>query len=86
MSNKLIDLTGQRFGRLFVIQRDGSTVNRDGQHRPTWLCQCDCGNTAIVLGHNLRGGKTRSCGCLRIEKSRENGLARLGRKKGECSR
>ena len=57
---KAIDLTGQRFGRLTVIERRGSTT--DGQ--ATWLCQCDCGNQSVVAGGHLRKGQTTSCGCL----------------------
>lgn len=68
----LIDLTGRRFGRLTVIERAG-TAGADGQRRPTWLCQCDCGNKAIVIGANLRYGMTKSCGCLRREVSAANG-------------
>lgn len=60
---KLIDLTGMRFGRLTVVERHGT--NNSG--KPTWICQCDCGNTAIVSSGELRGGNTKSCGCLRRE-------------------
>lgn len=82
--SSLIDLTGKRFGRLVVLQREeSSSLRQDGQYRPAWICRCDCGNTAVVLGHNLRGGVTRSCGCLRIETSRANGLARKSKKRGE---
>ncbi len=59
---KLIDLTGQRFGRLVVVERAGM----DGQY-PTWLCRCDCGNTIITRGTYLRRGDTQSCGCLHRE-------------------
>ncbi|MBB5543339.1 hypothetical protein A8H39_10860 [Paraburkholderia fungorum] len=54
------DLAGRRFGRLEVIERDGS----DGFGKATWKCICDCGNTAVIVGYNLRGGSTLSCGCL----------------------
>jgi hypothetical protein len=57
------DLLGQRFGRLVVIARDGST--KEGQAR--WLCQCDCGNTTTVTGNHLITGNTRSCGCLQAD-------------------
>lgn len=66
-----IDLTGQRFGRLLVIREYGRT--KDG--KVLWLCRClgkngdDCGNEVVVDGRNLRRGDTRSCGCLRDEKS-----------------
>jgi hypothetical protein len=29
-----------------------------------WLCKCDCGRLHVVLGHILRAGLTKSCGCL----------------------
>ena len=58
---KLIDLTGQRIGRLFVVQRCGS---QNGH--ATWLCRCDCGNEKIISVSSLKQG-TQSCGCLWVE-------------------
>ncbi len=49
------DLTGMKFNRLLVISRHGYST--DGHI--TWLCQCDCGNTTIVTGKNLKNGNTR---------------------------
>lgn len=57
------DLAGQRFGRLLVLQRAGSS--RDG--KACWECECSCGTTAVVTGRNLTGGTTQSCGCLHRE-------------------
>lgn len=73
----LIDLTGRTFGRLKVIGRapDNKYYNTP---RPMWLCECECGNKTVVMGANLRDGKTRSCGCLRRETSAENGRRRKG--------
>lgn len=59
----LIDLTGQRFGRLVVLGRDFSKKYT----KPHWLCQCDCGNQTIVYGYSLKSGATQSCGCLNKE-------------------
>lgn len=56
----LQDLTGQRFGRLTVLNYAGSQRNRS-----TWLCECDCGNNVIVNQMELVRGDTLSCGCLR---------------------
>ena len=64
---KFKDLTGQRFGRLTVIERTEN--NRHGN--AMWLCLCDCGNKVIVLGSDLRAGHTRSCKCLQDEVNRE---------------
>lgn len=58
---RLIDLTGQRFGRLTVIER--SNIKKD-RTAAVWKCQCDCGNTKIIAGRSLRSGNTASCGCL----------------------
>lgn len=57
---KLIDITGQKFNHLTVIERVENTSR--GQTR--WKCLCDCGNTTIVQGGNLKTGEVKSCGCL----------------------
>ena len=65
--SKIIDLTGQTFGRLTVIKR----ASNDNQGRARWLCECSCEdkNKVIVSGYNLRNKKnpTKSCGCLNRE-------------------
>lgn len=60
---KLIDLTGQRFGRLLVIGRAENELG--GQ--PRWICQCDCGAKKTIRGSHLRQGLVKSCGCLNKE-------------------
>ena len=59
---KKIDLTGQRFGRLTVIEE----VDQRKYNKIFWKCVCDCGRITIVHGSNLKSGHTESCGCLRI--------------------
>ena len=53
------EMKGQRFGKLEVIERYGST----SQHKATWACKCDCGMDYIAVGYLLRKGETTSCGC-----------------------
>lgn len=67
---KAIDLTGQKFGKLTVLERDFfySKNNNLKTNRPYWKCQCDCGNIKTVLGSSLKQGSTSSCGCLSKEK------------------
>ena len=60
---KFIDLTGQRFGRLTVVERAKNTKSK----KVRWICQCKCGNVVVVLGDSLRTGKSKSCGCLQKE-------------------
>lgn len=60
---RFIDLTGQNFGRLTVVERAENTNH--GAAR--WRCKCECGKETIVIGDELRKGATRSCGCLAKE-------------------
>jgi hypothetical protein len=62
------DLSGKRFGRLVV---SGLMPERHGATREAlWRCRCDCGKTVSVCGTSLRRGRTKSCGCLRVEAMR----------------
>ena len=60
---KLIDLSGERFGRLTVIEFVG--LNRIRQ--ALWKCKCDCGNEKVALAAHLKNGHTKSCGCFAYE-------------------
>lgn len=53
------DLTGNKYGKLTVINR---AANRG--RRTYWLCKCECGNTKEVRGDHLTSGKINSCGCI----------------------
>ena len=66
----LLDLTGQRFGRLLVIRRGENTTRGQAQ----WVCKCDCGNTKQIASASLVKGATKSCGCLRKEMTKQRGL------------
>lgn len=64
----MLDLTGQRFGRLTAIEptdeRKGTSV--------VWRCICDCGKECLVPSDWLRRGGKRSCGCLQDENRRRD--------------
>ena len=64
---KVKDLTGQKFGRLTVIERAGTSKGR----KALWLCKCECGNEKVIMGNNLKSGATMSCGCLGSEKMKQ---------------
>lgn len=68
MPRKLIDLTGQTFGLLTVLERDISVPDKRHSY---WKCQCSCEAKTIktFMGDNLRGGRVNSCGCLRHQSS-----------------
>lgn len=69
---RFIDLTGQTFGRLTVIERCADYISPAGYHRTRWRCLCSCGNITIVATQELRNGDTRSCGCYCLECKHDN--------------
>ena len=83
---RLIDLTGQVFGRLTVLSRAANYISPTGNSSPMWNCICSCGNKVTVLGGNLRQGKSLSCGCLANEMVSLRSLEDLsGRKFGQLT-
>lgn len=58
LKNNRLDLAGQQYGILTVMQSSENIGIRTA-----WLCQCDCGSTTIVKTVDLRRGKVTSCGC-----------------------
>lgn len=63
---KRINLVGQRFGRLLVIDTADSL---NGHTR--WKCKCDCGNECVVHSTSLKSGNTTSCGCYKTENAKK---------------
>lgn len=75
-NNKLIDLTGQTFGRLTVLNEGKSRYVRRNPRKyrgatteriRRWDCLCECGNYTTVNFSALRSGDTQSCGCRKQE-------------------
>ncbi len=60
-----IDITGQRFGRLVAL--DSMAERKNG--KIVWKCLCDCGNFVFIRLDSLKSNVTKSCGCLRKEKT-----------------
>ncbi len=67
---KIIDLTGQRFGRLVVVGV-AERIQHKWKLRFAWKCICDCGNTKVTLSHSLTRGLCTSCGCFKVEMTRK---------------
>src|ERR1035437_10322663 len=53
------DLTGQRFGKLVVVER--STI-RKKTGAAVWRCICNCGNESHIIAKSLVSNSSRSCG------------------------
>lgn len=72
MVERHIDLTGQTFGRLTVLKRNGK--DKDGS--ALWLCECVCGRFVTVRSNSLRFGKTQSCGCIARERRTTHNMSK----------
>lgn len=75
MARKIINLIGQRFGRLIVLRDSGKRYQKT---RMVWLCKCDCGTIIYVRSNHLQDESVKSCGCFQKEKAAE-----LARKLGK---
>ena len=81
-SCKKLDLTGQRFGKLTVLEPAENIGSRTA-----WRCRCDCGQETTVTTKQLRGGSRTSCGCDRTchdDTPGAAGLASLTYVDGTC--
>lgn len=68
------DILGLRFGRLVVAQE----LQPDKFQNVQWLCKCDCGKTTVATTTCLRNGHTKSCGCLKHDKTVERNKSHNG--------
>lgn len=68
---KFVDLTGQRFGKLIVLEK----IGRDKYKNIIWLCECQCEEKTLihVTSNHLKSGHTKSCGCINKELMKELG-------------
>ena len=76
---KLIDLTGQRFTRLFVLgisHREWKTSSRG--YRYFWRCRCDCGAECVQRRDTLMNGRVKSCGCWSADRVTTHGESGCG--------
>ena len=62
MGMPLKDVTGMTFGRWTVLEK--SNKKRKNSRNTYWTCRCICGTVKDVLGPELIGGHSKSCGCL----------------------
>ena len=56
---RLIDMSGTVFGEWTVLKKAGNAP----KGAALWLCKCSCGTERVVVGGDLRNGKSTSCGC-----------------------
>lgn len=62
---------GTVFHRLTVIGTAEPRVTKDGRKQSMSVCECQCGKRIVTRNAELERGGSKSCGCLKIEKSRD---------------
>ena len=84
--SKMIDETGNRYGRLTVLYKANTHISPSGKKIVYWHCKCDCGNEKDICGTSLRTGLTKSCGCIQKEKvSQINAKNLIGQRFGKLT-
>jgi hypothetical protein len=68
---QFIDLTGQKFARITILERDLSVGPASRGKKVQWRCRCDCGTEFVALGKNIVNSVTKSCGCLKKDVHRK---------------
>ena len=75
-ARNFIDMTGWVMSehgvpesRLTVIEQAETYINKSGQRKTRWLCECSCKdhNRIVADAGNIRNGNTLSCGCYNKE-------------------
>ena len=67
MIKRTQDITGMRFGKLTVLERDYAYEQEHHTNSSYWKCKCDCGNIKTIRRSSLINGITHSCGCMRAK-------------------
>lgn len=80
MVARLVIPPGTRFGRLTVTgEGPGRSIPGKNYLKRTLTCNCDCGSRGVdVILELLTKDLTKSCGCLRREKSAARMRGNLG--------
>lgn len=66
---QLIDISGQKFGRLLVLKTYTKQLKNYKAAVAFCDCICDCGTKITIRKGNLVNGHTKSCKCFRVETS-----------------
>ena len=71
MASKLEIKSGDKYGRLTIINEVEKYVSPNGNKIRQVMCSCECGNKKVIPLTNLRSGNTKSCGCYNSELSKK---------------
>ena len=61
------DLLGKKFNRLTALER----IAGSRRVPVKWICECECGTIFTIRQSEMVSGRTKSCGCFRLDRLRE---------------
>jgi len=64
-----------KYNMLTYLRDAGKTKHQ----KQLWFLQCDCGKTTTAVASQVRSGKTKSCGCLKVQRQAQGNLKHGGR-------
>ena len=68
------DLTGLRFGKRLVLNRESTPVYRGKLGSSLWRVRCDCGKESVLATSNVKA--RTSCGCDSLDYAKRSGATR----------
>jgi len=71
---KAKDFTGQKVGRLTVIERAPDKFNPNGSPVIVWKCQCECGLIVLRRSSHLRRGRCTCSTCKALAEHKKYGF------------
>lgn len=80
---KYENIIGNRYGKLRVVGEVQKVIN--GTKRYYVECVCDCGKRTLCEKSKVKGGNTRSCGCMQYETRKTLGARTMKKPRGEAA-
>lgn len=77
------NIIGNRYGKLRVVGEVQKVIN--GTKRYYVECACDCGNRVLCEKSKIKGGHTRSCGCMQRKMRKTLGTRTMKLPHGEAA-
>ena len=78
MTARLTNIIGTKHNRLKILEEAAPILN-SGIYRRAVYCECECGNNGVYRLFSILNDNTKSCGCLRDEKSAERNKSTKGK-------
>jgi hypothetical protein len=73
------DLTNKTFGKLTILYWCGVHIDKNGNKRSLWYCQCSCGKYVIKKSNSFKNTNI-SCGCNLYRNRRNRALSLINKR------